>query len=149
MKQWKYPSMEQWKYPNRLPRRKYWYHGTTYENAKMIMRDGVIKPSWYAVWLTCEKWASNFAQFNTQRALGQKVLAKQDYDIRDYQECVVFKIPTASLDYKKMNLSYDHNPDFYRGMVALEYHGEISVELKPDIWEVNSSLLEIKTPETA
>ena len=141
--------MNNWKYPTKLPRRKYWYHGTTLEGARQIQKDGVIKPGWYAVWLTSNDWAIHFAHQKAQTALAMKLLHKQSYDIFNYENFGVFKIPTSSLDHDKMHLSLDHAPKFFPGMVAMEYHGEIPVEDPAQYYIDTNIASNIRVEETA
>lgn len=85
-------------YPRRLPKRKYWYHGTTIENAVKILDEGGLKNRVFGIYFAnTAQYAGGFARQRSQHTQSNEI--------------VVFKIPTKRL--KNLELGTDHDPSFY------------------------------------
>jgi len=81
----------------KLPKIKYWYHATTFDNAHSIIRDGKIKASMFGTYFAnTSKYALGFVML---RHMGE------------IEEIAVFKIPRSRLP--GLELGNDHNPVFF------------------------------------
>ena len=80
-----------------LPKIKYWYHATTFNNAESILKDGKIKASMFGTYFAN---TSDYAEgFVRMRHAGQ------------INQIAVFKIPRSRLP--GLELANDHSPAFF------------------------------------
>ena len=100
-------------YPTKLPKKKYWYHGTTLDRAKQIINYGVIKDMGFGLYFANRRdYASTFAH------------------MRDWtysQPIAVFKIPTKRIP--NIMLGTDHNPKYFPTdlVTAVSFDCEIAI----------------------
>ena len=79
----------------KLPKKKYWYHGTSYDCVKKIMQTG-LKGHYDATYFVNRR--DYAASFGRMRYL-------------DADHIAVLKIPAQRLS--NLEISYDHNPSFF------------------------------------
>ena len=100
----------------KLPKKKYWYHGTTVEKCDSIMESG-LKDTWAGLYFANRRdYAGNFARM-------------KDRDINAKSHVVVFKIPTERIP--NLELGCDHNPMFFPKdlIAAVSYDCSIPVTM--------------------
>lgn len=74
----------------KLPKRKYWYHATSIDSARSILKDGVLKSAWDGIYFAnTSRYASNFCM------------------LRGLDKWAVIKVPTKLIA-DKLETSYDH-----------------------------------------
>lgn len=74
----------------KLPKRKYWYHATSIDNARSIVKDGMLKSAWDGIYFAnTSGYAENFCL------------------MRGMKEWAVIKVPTKLIA-NKLERSYDH-----------------------------------------
>ena len=115
---------------DKLPKRKYWYHGTSVDCVPNIVAEGLR--GWGIYFANTRNYAANFArqQFNTpleftpeQNQLRYGVKHKPTAE-----KIAVLKIATDRIP--EIELSYDHSPVFYpKDLVcAVSFADSISVD---------------------
>ena len=99
----------------KVPKLKYLYHATSNERAELILKDGIIKPSFDGIYFTNSvRYASGFVK------------------MRGLEEWAVFKIPSSRINRKYLHLGDDHNPRFFpKDLIVTVYLGGI-IEVSED-----------------
>jgi hypothetical protein len=98
----------------KLPKKKYWYHGTTLDKAKTIISEGVLRDMGYGLYFANRNdYASTFAHMRDLPNFDQSV--------------VVFKIPAKQIP--NIELGCDHNPSSFPSdlITAVSYDCNIPV----------------------
>jgi hypothetical protein len=103
-------------YPTKLPKKKYWYHGTTRDRAKQIIDSGFLKDMSFGLYFANRSdYASTFAHMR---------------DWTHSQPIAVFKIPTKRIP--NILLGIDHDPKYFPSdlITAVSFDCEITISEK-------------------